>query len=204
MFSSLKVIVGRHESSVSANELLKNATAANSADDFDGAINLLRQAYSEIARGPVSYSVDTFLRLPLYLQQAGRDEEAWHEFNLLLTRGFPNQLNHADVIPMEHSRIYDKMRLCLQREKQFDRAVRFGVLSFVSWAIGLDRQRRGKELAGYIDVENIEDNIRPLLVKAKKPHLKEELISLVIAETKHLRHVNLIDLGNSVDAVVMR
>ena len=95
------------------------------------------------------------------------------------------------------------MRLCLQRQKQFGQAVRFGVLSFVSWAIGLDRQRRGKELNGYIDVENIEDNIRPLLVKARKPHLKDELI-VVLAETKHLRRVDLNDLGSRVDAVVLR
>jgi hypothetical protein len=202
MFASLKIMVGRHESSVSADELLKKATTAHDAGDLDGAINLLQQAYSEIARGPVSYSVETFLRLPLYLQQARREAEAWHEFNLLLTRGFPNQLNHPDVIPMEHSRIYDKMRLCLQRQRQFDRAVRFGVLSFISWAMGLDRQQRGEELDGYIDVENIEANVLPLLVKAKKPQLKDEVVSLVVAETKHLRSVDLEVLGNHVDVVV--
>jgi len=203
MFASLKVTVGRHESSLSADDFLKKATAAHDTGDLDGAITLLRQAYTEIARGPVSYSVETFLRLPLYLQRAGRDAEAWHEFNLLLTRGFPNQLNHPDVIPMEHSRIYDKMRLCLQRRKQFDRAVRFGVLSFISWAIGLDRQQRGEELEDYVDVENIEANISPLLMKAKKQHLKDEVVSLVIAETKHLRRVDLDGLGNHVDAIVL-
>lgn len=204
MFTSFKLILGRHESSVSASDLLKKATAAHDAGDLDVAINLLRQAYSEMARGPVSYSVETFLRLPLYLQQARRDAEAWQEFNLLLTRGYPNQLDRPDASPMEQSCIYDKMRLCLQRQKHFDRAVRFGVLSLISWAIGLDRQQRREELDGYIDGENIEANILPLLVKAKKPHLKAEVVSLVVTETTHLRRVDLDFLGNRVDAVVLR
>ena len=94
--------------------------------------------------------------------------------------------------------------LFLHRQKQFDRAVRFGVLSFISWAIGLDRQQRGEELDGYIDVENIEANVLPLLVKAKKSHLKQEIVSLVVAETKHLRRLDLDNLGNRVDAIVLR
>src|SRR2546421_106993 len=74
----------------------------------------------------------------------------------------------------------------------------------ISWAIGLYRRQRGEELDGYIDVENIEATISPLLVKGKKPHLKQEIVSLVVAESKHLRRIDLDNLGNRVDAVMLR
>jgi hypothetical protein len=124
----------------SADELLKVATQKRDAGDINAAIELLRRAYSEIASSHVSYPVSTFLRLPLYLQEAGCAGEAWKEFESLLTHAYPNQLRNSEVLPMEHSQIYDKMRLFLQREKRFDLAVRFGILSYMSWAVGcIDR-----------------------------------------------------------------
>ena len=116
----------------SASDLLKMATEKRNAGDINAAIELLRKAYVEIGNDSIVYSVSTFLRLPLYLQQAGHTDEAWREFNLLLTRGFPKQVTNPALLPMEHCQIYDKMRLFLQREKKFDLAVRFGVLSYIS------------------------------------------------------------------------
>jgi tetratricopeptide (TPR) repeat protein len=99
-------------------QLLKQATARKQAGDLDRAVELLREAYKQIEQGNIGYPVDTFLRLPLYLQQAGRTDEAWQEFNLLLKRAQANEISSPEVAPMECSTIYDKMRLFLQRERK--------------------------------------------------------------------------------------
>lgn len=185
-------------------ELLKEATRQKDEGNLDLAIETLRRAYAEIGQSYVSYSIDTFLRLPLYLQKAGRNDEAWDEFNLLVTRGFPNQLQNLEVLPMERSQIFDKMRLFLQREKKFDLAVRFGIWSFISWAIGLARQKRTRELNSYISRSNVADCVENLLKKAKKSDVLDELTQLVVSERKRLPNIDVADLGRRIDAILFR
>ena len=207
MFKSLTQLFNNQPAKTetfSASDLLKMATEKRDAGDLDEAVELLRKAYAEIGNDYVSYSVSTFLRLPLYLQQTGRNDEAWREFNLLLTRGFPNQIQNLELLPMEHCQIYDKMRLFLQREKKFDLAVRFGLWSYISWAVGLHRQKRKAELEGYIDRDNIEENVVALLKKAKKLNLKDELVDVVEAETKALPNIDFGKLGRKIDEIVLR
>lgn len=105
---------------------------------------------------------------------------------------------------MEHCQIYDKMRLFLQCEKKFDLAIRFGIWSYISRAVGLHRQKRKAELKDYIDRENIEENIGALLKKAKKLNLKNELADVVEAETKVLPNVDFGKLGRKIDELVFR
>jgi hypothetical protein len=78
-------------------ELLREATAKKKGGDMEGATKLLREAYVAISKVSTIYSIDTFLRLPLYLQEAGRSDEAWREFNRLLTEGYPNQIESASL-----------------------------------------------------------------------------------------------------------
>jgi hypothetical protein len=189
---------------ISADELLKMATEKKDIGEVDTAIELLRKAYAVIAISSVSYSVSIFLRLPLYLQKAGRNDEAWREFNLLLTHGFPNQLKNLEVLPMEHSEIYDKMRLFLQREKKFDVAIRFGVLSYITRAIGLHRQKRKDELKYYVEKQNIEENLIGIIKKAKKVELKSEIMNVVLTETENLPNIDLGELGRKIDKIVFR
>jgi len=179
--------------------LLKEATSKKKSGDLDNAIKLLREAYREISNGSIIYSVDTFLRLPLYLQEAKRNDEAWREFNLLLTEGYPNQMNDPELIPMDHSIIYDKMRLFLQREGKTELAIRFGVFSFLSWAIGLFRQKRKDELETYTSRENIEETVRKLLKKAKKENLVEQVITIVEEQISHLPHIDFEGLAKSLE-----
>jgi hypothetical protein len=136
--------------------------------------------------------------------QAGRSDEAWREFNLLLTIGFPNQLWQPEFLPMERCEVYDKMRLFLQREKKFDLAVRFRIWSCISWAVGLHRQKRNAELKYYISRGNIEANVITLLKKAKKLDLKNELVDIVIGETKQLPNVDFAALGRRIDTIIFR
>jgi hypothetical protein len=179
--------------------LLKEATAQKNAGDLENAIKLLRETYQEISQGSTIYPVDTFLRLPLYLQEAKRNDEAWREFNILLTKGYPNQMNNPELIPMDHSIIYDKMRLFLQREGKSELAVRFGIFSYLSWAIGLYRQKRNDELKAYASRESLEDTIRKLLKKAKKQDLIEKVSTIVEEQIKHLPNIDFGELAKRID-----
>jgi predicted negative regulator of RcsB-dependent stress response len=60
-------------------ELLKEATQLKKAGDWDGAIKALRQAYANAKSEGVSYGADAYLRLPKYLYEAGKSDEAWSE-----------------------------------------------------------------------------------------------------------------------------
>jgi len=182
--------------------LLKEVTAKKKAGDLENAIKLLREAYKEINKSSTVYPVDVFLRLPLYLQEAKRNDEAWREFNLLLTKGYPNQMNNPELIPMDHSIIYDKTRLFLQREGKNELAVRFGILSYLSWAIGLYKQRRNDELKAYIFKENLENTIRKLLKKAKKEDLVERLSTIVEEQIKRLPNIDFGGLTKQIDGVI--
>lgn len=199
---SFEVKVSSHDGPMPGSDLLKQATRERDAGNLDKAVETLRQAYAEIAQSYVSHSVDTFLRLPLYLQKAGRNDEAWREFNLLLTQGFPNQIQNLELLPMEHSQIFDKMRLFLQREKKFDLAVRFGIWSYISWAIGLTRQRRNRELKSYLHKDNVHDCVETLVKKAKRTDLLEPLAALVINEIQYLPKIDIADFGRRIDEIV--
>lgn len=182
--------------------LLKEAIDKRKAGDLENAIKLLREAYKEIGKRSIIYPVDTFLRLPLYLQEAKRNDEAWREFNILLTKGYPSQMNNPELIPMDHSIIYDKIRLFLQREGKSELAVRFGIFSYISWAIGLYRQKRNDELGAYVSRGSFENTIRKLLKKAKKEDLVEKISSIVEEQIKRLPNIDFGELAKGVDGII--
>ncbi len=171
---------------MSPDELLKQATVKKNAGDLDGAIKLLKKAYEELDKSSMMYSIQTYLRLPLYLQEAGRNDEAWGEFNRLILWVNSKPRYSAEVTPMEQSIIWDKMRLFLQREGKNEYAVQFGVWSFLSWALGLYTQKRKVELDAYTSGTNIEKVVKPLLKKAGKEASLENIVSIVSSQLKSL------------------
>jgi hypothetical protein len=183
--------------------LLKEATARKKAGDMDGAIECLRRAYKRISGSAIVYSVNTFLRLPLYLQQAKRADEAWSEFNKLLADGYPNQITTRDLLPMHRSIIYDKMRLFLQREHQTQRAVKFGVFSHVSWCQGLYYQKRKGELAGCLSEDCFEGIVEELSEKANRLEVRDVLISGITENLRSFPSVNYARLGKLIDHAVL-
>lgn len=185
-----------------SSSFLRKATAEKDAGNFDEAINLLRRAYEVTKIDGTEHSVETFLRLPLYLQKAGRNDEGWKEFNLLLTNGYPNQNKDLQFVAMTNSKIYDKMRLFLQRENKNDLAIKFGVCSYVSWAVGLHRQNRKDELEDYMSEETVEYNVEKLLKNAKKIHLKDKLVEAVKEQLTELPCINFAQLSRVVDEIV--
>ena len=182
--------------------LLKEATAKKNLGDINGAIENLREAFKGIEKDSVVYPVKTFLRLPLYLQEAGMADEAWREFNVLLTSGYPNQPKSIEIMSMEHSLVYDKMRLFLQREGKNDAAIKFGVFSYISWAVGLCYQKRHDELHDYKSMEYIEEVLSKVLKKAKRKNLLADVAGIVEEELKGLPVVDFGKLAERIDSVI--
>lgn len=144
-----------------------------------------------------SYGIKPYLKLPQYLQAAGRNEESWEEFNNLLL-GYPYQTKSAEVITMEHSIVYDKMRLFLQRKGRNDSAVVFGVMSYLCWGKGLKLQKRGQELRDYRKSSSVRNAITPLLKKAKRMNKIDELGELLNQSLGNLPELDLAVVKTSV------
>lgn len=179
-----------------AQKLMKAATAKKKAGDLDGAIELLREAYAEMEENGEEWGVNPLLRLPMYLQAAGRNDEAWSEFNELILRRSSGQ--DPKLVTMDLSIIYDKMRLFRQREKKPDDAVIFGVFSYLSWARGLHMQERLDELADHISRKKVEEAILKLLKKAKREELLERICDIVEDDAQSLPHVDFGQLSKKV------
>lgn len=112
---------------VKADALMREATAHKEEGQWDAAINKLRKAYATLGDDIINYPIETALRLPLYLQQAGRYEEAQQEFQLLLAsvdqRAAIAFSHHPKKVQREFAqvdreKILDKMRLAEKREQK--------------------------------------------------------------------------------------
>ena len=161
------------------NKLLKTATAHRAAGRLDKAINDLMEAYRIIGKGEILYPVEIFLRLPLYLQEANRPDEAWCQFNALLRDGFPLMPCDPCLLPMFHSTIYDKMRLFLQRQGFPLLACCYGIGSHYASAVALYRQKRADELLTFLDVDSEREMVTTMLKKAKAVEKADTILSVI-------------------------
>lgn len=118
-------------------ELLTETTKQKDNGNINKAIEILREAYKEMDNENIIYGINPYLRLPMYLQQVGRNDEGWRELNELLIK--MNKTDNREIFPMDSSIIYDKMRLFLQREGKNKLAIKYGIFSYLFWAIGLYR-----------------------------------------------------------------
>jgi hypothetical protein len=160
-------------------ELLRGASQADYDAEFDRAIGLLRAAYVEIAKTGFDYTVKTFLRLPAYLQHAGKGREAWQEFDRLLAVGYPGMRQDPVMLPMTRSEIYQSMRLFLQRERRPVLAVGFEILAYVRRADSFRRQKRRREV-GYMRAKSaIAEALRHHLKRAQRPDALSALTDYV-------------------------
>ncbi|MCX8016625.1 MAG: hypothetical protein N2690_01790 [Rhodocyclaceae bacterium] len=111
-------------------ELHKRATALSGEGRLSEAIDCLRMAQGIMrANTSAAFAVQQWLRLPLFLQQAGLFDEAMAEFERLIEEADGRALSEHAHLPDDialctaHSRrarIYDKMRLACKRQKRAD------------------------------------------------------------------------------------
>lgn len=183
-------------------DLLPRATEYKKAGDLNRAIATLRKAYAGIAAGGISYPVETFLRLPMYLQAAGRRDEAWAEFMRLLEEGYPNQPPHDASRWMDRATIYDKMRLFLQREGRMLEAVKYAVLSYLASIRGNALQTTPVFLPEYSDVATVPARVEEWLRKTDRPDLAPQLVEVVSAELRHPEAVDVEQVASRLDQVL--
>jgi hypothetical protein len=99
-----------------ARTLLKEATALKRAKRYDEAVAMLRRAYQTPTICPMM--VVELLRLPMYLQLAGRADEGWGEMN---------RLNITYVDGISQARIAAQMATFLRKEGKYKNAALFAV-----------------------------------------------------------------------------
>jgi hypothetical protein len=139
-----------------AAQLLRDATAKHSDKDFNGAVICLSQAYKLMRDSSIIHPIEAYLRLPLYLQKAGRFEESKQKFDVLLAEvdsRVAREFDHQDsqtrkgLAAMEKRGIYKAMSTAYYRERKSNQGILFALLSHASWCVGLKYQKRDQELS---------------------------------------------------------
>lgn len=178
--------------------LLREASQKKKSGNLDGAIEVLKTAYKELDKSRSFFPIEVYLRLPLYLQESGKKDDAWAEFNRLVSWVNSKPRYSPEVAPMELSAIWDKMRLFLQREGKNDYAVQFAVWSYLSWAVGLYIQKRQDELSTYKEEANIQKALKAALRKADKEFLTDRLVKTILDSLDNLPAVDYKEIARTV------
>lgn len=168
-------IFGSKVANKTSGELLKEATQLKKAGDWDGAIEALRQAYKNAKSEGVSYGADFYLRLPKYLYEAGRADEAWSEYNRALTEGLDGQAPSKEMVAVDQSQIYGSMAGQLKKEKEFYDAAIYQAASALSWEKGMLAQQRESEL----NFDSLRKAIEQTLKKNSSKEAHEQFFALV-------------------------
>lgn len=112
-------------------DLLKEATKYKKESNLTDAINCLRRAYQLMENTETLYTVDTYLRLPSYLQQANRMDEAWNELcnikNMVSNNYTDKFLYYSNMARVEH-----KMSLFLKHTQKYIDSLLYAVYSNLS------------------------------------------------------------------------
>lgn len=180
---------------------LRKATQLKKEGDIEAAISSLRTAYGIAGK---DIGVDERIRLPQYLQIAGRNDEAWKEFNDLIIEAGSSQIKELAYFDLEN--IYDKMRLFLQREGRFIDAIGTGVLSYTCFVRAVFfqatsnqkvftymREERTKQLAFITEEGFIEKMVFPLLKKAGKEKYLDDMKTIIFSGVKKLPDVSAVE-----------
>lgn len=166
---------------------LKKATSLKNSGDIESAIKELEKLFS--LSDPYDYNgvpMSSYLRYPMYLDSAGRHDEAWREFNKLI------EIAIARSGIVELSEIYDKMRLVCYRQKKYVDSIMYCSLA------GLYRLKRTNKYkndeikngmpASYLDQyeatlskgsDKLVSDIATLLDKANLPDKKQDITLLI-------------------------
>lgn len=141
---------------------LHQEATANKKTNWDKAITCLQEAADLMRRHDSKHETERWTRLPVFLQQAGRFDEAMLEFERLLKEVKPRMLNEMSesrypgavkiYTHLAYCQIYDKMRMACKRQKMPDKASEYQDLS-ERHRLVFDELRRVADLAQDAELE---------------------------------------------------
>jgi len=99
-------------------EMLKEATALKREKKYNEACEKLKEAFS--VEGANDLMVKTRLRLPMYLQLAGKNDEGWRVLN---------EMNAQFTDVYSQAEIANQMRVFLEKEARYSQALLFATLN---------------------------------------------------------------------------
>lgn len=151
----INILFPRNDNDQKISELNKQATQYSSSD-INKAIECLEVVWELIPNAMMNYGAKGYVRLPKFLQQAGRFDEAKQKFNeLILLADY-----HAEQASKTHdlkefycpfckelflSEVYDAMRIVYKREKLMEDVEHFKKLSEFHYQ---ESQKYGEQLDG--------------------------------------------------------
>jgi tetratricopeptide (TPR) repeat protein len=143
-------MMGKDSASEKISALNRQATKLKK-DDPPAAVACLREAQALRAKTSTSFPTETWLRLPLLLQQMGRFVEAMAEFEQIL-RDEPRHITRecaqssaatqASAQAAAFRAIYEKMALACKREKRMEDHARYQALAEEQRARHLEYRER--------------------------------------------------------------
>lgn len=145
----------RNENDKKISELNKQATQLQYSD-YNKAIECLEIVWKLIPNAMMNYGAKGYIRLPIFLQQVGRFEDAKQRFNELthMAEHYAIQISQNHDLKeyyypfcKEHflSEVYDAMRIVYKRENLIEDADHFKKLSEFHYE---ESQKHGEQLRG--------------------------------------------------------
>jgi hypothetical protein len=134
--------------------------------DLNLSIDCLMKRKELLPKVATDYGIDQYLRLPKFLQQAGRANEAFIECNDLLEKK-----------PKDKAKILDALRLIYQREKKFVESSFYGIIS-MAWQALEYKARSDLAPNAWLDIQFWKKNILSLLKKAERSDLDDHICLL--------------------------
>ncbi len=154
-----------------ASKLAKEATQLKKDNKYEEALAKFLEALE--VGGNEEFSVAVKLRLPMFYQLAGRGDDAWAEYH---------RMTEKYKSPYELARIYDKMRLQLQKEKSYLGAVPFGIYAYVMKVEGFQLfvDESEQMLVSMQGHEFSDPNVYKKAIKVNKQRVKDEISREII------------------------
>ncbi|ESK57557.1 hypothetical protein [Acinetobacter tjernbergiae] len=149
----MSLMFPRNEVDKKISTLNKQATQY-SHNDWDNAIKCLEEVWLLMPNAMMDYGAQSLVRLPKFLQQAGRFSEAKERFNELINSvdeyaervSKTHDLKEFYKPTVKHSylaEVYDAMRIAYKREKLIDQSNQFEKLSKEHYGLS---EEQGKKL----------------------------------------------------------
>ncbi len=150
--------------------LLSAANEEYKSGNYDKAAYTAKKAREIAEINNIIPNITEVLKLPMYLQKAKRYEEAWALYNNIL-----EERDSGGSDNLEIAKIYDKMRIQLQNEKKYEKAIVYGILAYIYEK--REYEKRG-DLKKQNDMETIENmgSVFSLSLKRKKQEDKEQAL----------------------------